>query len=105
MVERTRLDDEAETELLPQDARRFRSISARCNIFAADCNDIQFACKEVGRRMSAPCESDWKMSLFLVAPACSAPVQIPRPTTLCRQLWTQTLLDAEEPESPRTAVV
>ena len=31
----------------------------RC--LAADRIDIQFTCKEVCRRMSAPCESDWKM--------------------------------------------
>ena len=60
VVGRTRLDDEEETDLLPQDARRFRPIAARCN-FLADRIDIQFACKEVCRRMSAPCESDWKM--------------------------------------------
>ena len=61
VVGRTRLDDEEETKLLPQDARRFRSIAARCNFLAADRIDIQFACKEVCRGMSAPCESDWKM--------------------------------------------
>ena len=55
VVGRTRLDDEEETELLPQDARRFRSIAARCNFLAADRIDIQFACKEACRRMSAPC--------------------------------------------------
>ena len=58
VVGRTPLDDEEETELLPQDARRFASIAARCNFLAADRIDIQFACKEVCRRMSAPCESD-----------------------------------------------
>ena len=58
---KARLDDEEETELLPQDARRFRSIAARCNFLAADRVDIQFACKEVRRRMSTPCEFDGKM--------------------------------------------
>ena len=61
MVGRTRLNDEEETELLPQDARRFRSIAARCNFLAADRIDIQFVCKEVCRRMSVPCESDSTM--------------------------------------------
>ena len=42
-------------------ARRFRSIAARCNFLAADRINIQFACKEVCRGMSVPCESDWKM--------------------------------------------
>ena len=61
VVGRTRLDDDEEGKLLPHDARRFRSTAARCNFIAADRIDIQFACKEVCRRMSAPCESDWKM--------------------------------------------
>ena len=61
VVGRTRLTGEEEGELLPQDARRFRSIAARCDFLAADRIDIQFACKEVCRRMSVPCESDWKM--------------------------------------------
>ena len=60
VVGRTRLDDDEEGKLLPQDARRFRSIAARCNFIAADRIDIQL-CKEVCRRMSASCESDWKM--------------------------------------------
>ena len=61
VVGRTRLDDDEEGKLLPQDARRFRSMAARCNFIAADRIDVQFECKEVCRRMSAPCESDWKM--------------------------------------------
>ena len=61
VVGRTRLDDDEEGKLLPQDARRFRSMAARCNFIAADRIDIQFECKEVCRRMSASCESDWKM--------------------------------------------
>ena len=61
VVGRTRLDDDEEGKLLPQDARRFRSMAARCNFIAADRIDIQFECKEVCQRMSAPCESDWKM--------------------------------------------
>ena len=44
VVGRTWLDDEQETELLPQDARRFHFIAARCNVLAADRIDIQFGC-------------------------------------------------------------
>ena len=47
-VGRTRLDDDEEGKLLPQDARRFRSIAARCNFIAADRIDIKFACKFAG---------------------------------------------------------
>ena len=50
--------DDEEGKLLPQDARGFRSIPARCNFIAADRVDIQFARKVVRQRMSAP---DWKM--------------------------------------------
>ena len=61
LVGRTRLDDDEEGMLLPQDARRFRFMAARCDFIAADRIDIQFECKEVCSRMSAPCASDWKM--------------------------------------------
>ena len=107
VVGRTRLDDEEETELLPQDARRFRSIAARCNFLAADRIDIQFACKEACRRMSAPCESDWKMLKSIARYLRS------HPRVLLQYKYQDpphsmeaiVVLDAEEPESPRTAVV
>ena len=34
------------------DITKFRSLAARCNFFASDRVDIQFACKEIGRRMT-----------------------------------------------------
>ena len=34
------------------DITQFRSLAARCNFFASDRVDIQFACKEIGRRMT-----------------------------------------------------
>ena len=48
-----------EQTLTSQEATSFRSIVARCNFLAADRVDIQFACKEVCRRMSAPTSKDW----------------------------------------------
>ena len=38
------------------------SVAARCKFIAADRIDIQFACKEVCRRMSALRESDWRLT-------------------------------------------
>ena len=109
VVGRTRLDDDEEGKLLPQDARRVRSRAARCNFIAADRFDIQFACKEVCRRMPAPCESDWKMLKSLARYAKSFRVSCCSTSTRNRrsvwmQSWTRTSPDAEEPESPRMAV-
>ena len=39
---------------------KFRAIAARLNYMAADMPDIQFACKEACREMSAPTETSWK---------------------------------------------
>ena len=50
---------EVEVEMSPQDVTRFRSLAARCNRLAADRLDMQFACNEVCRRMSGPCEDEW----------------------------------------------
>ena len=46
---------------------RFRSLAARCNNLAVDRIDLQFACKEVCRRMSGPCDDDWNMLYKMVA--------------------------------------
>ena len=48
-------------ELSKQEQKEFRSLAARCNFLSVDRLDIQFACKEICRRMSSPCEADWKM--------------------------------------------
>lgn len=39
--------------------RHFRSMAARCNFMASDRVDLQFACKEICRRMSVTCDGDW----------------------------------------------
>ena len=41
------------------EAYRYRSTAARLNFLAADRGDLQFASKEICRRMSGPCMSDW----------------------------------------------
>ena len=51
--------NETDTESDHEDAYRFRSIAARLNFLAADRIDLQFASKEICRRMSSPCMSDW----------------------------------------------
>ena len=51
--------NETDTELDHEDAYRSRSIAARLNFLAADRIDLQFASKEICRRMSSPCMSDW----------------------------------------------
>ena len=51
--------NETDTELDHEDAYRFRSIAARLNFLAADRVDKQFASKQICRRMSSPCTSDW----------------------------------------------
>ena len=51
---------EEEQEKNPADHTRFRAIAARLNYMAADMPDVQFACKEACREMSAPTEGSWR---------------------------------------------
>ena len=81
---------------------------AKSDFTAADRIDIQFACKEVCRRMSAPCESEddeKRGSLCEVASACCGAVQVPGTAAQygCNR-GARTSPDAEEPESPRMSV-
>ncbi len=46
-------------ELNKEDAKRFRGLAARLNYLSQDRADIQYAVKEVSRRMSKPREQDW----------------------------------------------
>ena len=48
-----------ETELGPEEHRRFRSVVARANFLALDRPDIRFSVKELCRRMSGPRVCDW----------------------------------------------
>ena len=42
------------------EASRFRGVAARINFLAQDRADIQFAAKELSRRMAVPVRSDWE---------------------------------------------
>ena len=50
-----------DVKLSKDDAKAFRSLAARCNFLSADRPDIQYACKEICRRMSEPSEGDWTL--------------------------------------------
>ena len=50
--------DGGEQELSSSEATRYRAIAARCNYLSLDRVDIQFATKEVARRMSKPTVKD-----------------------------------------------
>ena len=47
--------------LSPGEARVFRGLAARLNHLAQDRPDIQYAAKEISRRMARPGRSDWAL--------------------------------------------
>ena len=53
--------DVEDKELLKEDASQFRALAARANYLAQDRPDIQFAVKEVARRMARPTTADWSL--------------------------------------------
>ncbi len=56
------LHNEPEENMLSdQDAKIFRGLAARLNYLAQDRPDLQFAAKEVSRRMARPSEKDWAL--------------------------------------------
>ena len=52
-------DREGSPDLTHEEAFRFRAIVARGNYLAQDRTDVQYAVKELSRRMSTPKECDW----------------------------------------------
>ena len=44
-----------------EEATKFRAMAARANYLAMDRPDVQYAVKEVARRMAAPCRADWML--------------------------------------------
>ena len=55
------LEEEGDSkELTGSEATRFRAVAARANYLSADRPDIQYAVKEVCRRMAKPVEGDWQ---------------------------------------------
>ena len=53
--------DEEEEVVSASEATRYRTIAARCNYLQPDRPDIQYAVKEVCRRMAKPTASAWEM--------------------------------------------
>ena len=47
-------------ELVGAEATRFRAVAARANYLSADRPDVQYAVKEICRRMAKPVEGDWQ---------------------------------------------
>ena len=47
--------------MIPGDASSYRMLVARLNYFALDRPDIQYATKEIAKRMSTPCEHHWQL--------------------------------------------
>ena len=52
-------DRESSNDLTHEEAFRFRAIVARGNYLAQDRTDVQYAVKELSRRMSTPKKCDW----------------------------------------------
>ena len=52
-------EDDSDNLLVGIEATMYRGIVARLNYLALDRPDIQYACKEVSRKMSSPREQDW----------------------------------------------
>ncbi len=52
-------DQEGSPLLSSSEASRYRALAARANYLALDRPDVQFAVKEIARRMAKPCEADW----------------------------------------------
>lgn len=47
-------------ELTPQDSSKYRQLAARANYLAPDRPDIQYAVKELCRKMACPTRGNWK---------------------------------------------
>eukprot|EP00973_Karenia_brevis_P053799 7473290-Karenia_brevis.AAC.1 len=55
-----RKEAKMETDMEPQDATKYRDVSARCNYVAQGRADIAYAANEACRSMSAPKVGDWE---------------------------------------------
>ena len=53
-------EEERTEELVGAEATRFRAVAARANYLAADRPDIQYAVKEICRKMAKPAKGDWQ---------------------------------------------
>ena len=58
-------EEEKSEELQGAEATRFRAVVARANYLAADRPDIQYAVKEICRKMAKPVKGDWQKLVWL----------------------------------------
>ena len=91
---------EGEEELCKEDAFKFRSLPARCHFLSMDRPDLQYACKEICRRMSSP--RNWmllkKLARYLVKHRRIAiDFRFRTMPTLLTGTQTQTMQDARTP--------
>ncbi len=66
-------EDESSPLLNAQDASMYRALAARANYLAQDRADIQFAVKEIARRMATPRVDDWLLMKRLARYLIGAP--------------------------------
>ena len=66
-------EEQTSGELKGKEATRFRAVAARANYLSADRPDIQYAVKEVCRRMAKPVKSDWQKLVRLARYLKGAP--------------------------------
>ena len=66
-------DKEASTALGAADASTFRALAARANYLAQDRPEIQYAVKEIARRMATPTGRDWALLKRLARYLVTAP--------------------------------
>ena len=79
-------------ELSKSDATAFRSLAARLNFLAIDRTDLQFAAKEIAKRMAGPKEANWRRLKEVARYLLGAPrlVQLFEWRALTAQLHTYT---------------
>ena len=66
-------EDGCDPPLGTGEASRYRALAARANYLAQDRPDIQFAVKEIARRMATPCGRDWALLKRLARYLVGAP--------------------------------
>ena len=52
-------EEEKSEDMVGAEATRFRTVAARANYLATDRPDIQYAVKEICRKMAKPVKSTW----------------------------------------------
>ena len=57
---KTMEEEEASEKLVGVEATRFRAVAARANYLAVDRPDIEYAVKEICRKMANPVSGDWQ---------------------------------------------